>query len=307
MEDDNRQKRQDMSKDFVTEHPEPYDSPRPLPQYFDDSDPSVMYSSDSEGSVDWEDTDEVPEYNSMDEMPSIGANSNAEDTTCDSPASLKWTSKAGEYLRGSYGCGSRATKYREQQRQAKIQQEASKHYNIKSLFQRQHDLNLCQKVVADQASKVIPLGKVDRGKLARLTEKEEAQVKASEDLKRLIELPTEQKKKYGYILPKNQNFYRRHLLVLNFLWIQQQREGFPGLDRRGLARVVAVSNMKGGKTAQMIVHWERSWVEQRIIPERKSRDTKYNASWMNEEDIACAARDFARSQREGKSRNFNRF
>jgi hypothetical protein len=136
--------------------------------------------------------------------------------------------------------------------------------------------------------------------MAVQSRKETARLEALEDLKRLVELPTEQKRKYGHVLPKTGNFYRRHLLVLNFLWIQQRRKDFPGLTRRLLAQTVAVSNNRGTTTARMIVKWERSWVQQRTIPERKSRDIKYNVSWMNEEDIACAARDFARSQGEGK-------
>ena len=292
-----RQKRQVVLEDRVTGEPGPL-------QYIDDSDPSVIYSSDSEDSAYWEETGEDSEGledDTEDEVATIGANNNyAEDIKYHSPASLKWTSGAGEYLRGSYGHGSRATKYREQKRQEKRLQEGSEHYSIKALFKRQQDLNLSLKGVVDQTSDVIPLNTIDHGKLPGPFTNETAQLEAMEDLKRLVELPTEQKRKYGNALSESRNFYRRHLLVLNFLWIQQQRKNFPGLNRRRLAETVAASNKRGSKTARKIIQWEKSWVEQRTIPERKSKNMTCSTSWMNEEDIACAARDFARSQREGK-------
>ena len=88
-------------------------------------------------------------------------------------------------------------------------------------------------------------------------------------------------------------------MVLNFLWLQSNRDAFPGVNRRILVFMITAGNKKGKTTAQRIVQWENSWVSQRVIPERKNR-AACNESWMNEEDILFAAREFIKTQGEGK-------
>jgi hypothetical protein len=218
------------------------------------------------------------------------------ENTHEQSETLKWRSGASKSLRGSYGNGSRTTIFRQQQHQAMLRQEASKHYSIKAMFERQAALNISG---ADRASEVIPLNKVDRGQ--PLHDKRTARLEDSKALKRLIDFPTEQKKKYGYVLSQQRNFYRRHLMVLSFLWALEHRNDFPGMNRRReLAKMVAISYNKGSCIARRIVQWEKLWVECRTIPEKKAKDRNYNTIWMNEEDITCAVRDFARSQGERK-------
>src|SRR5205814_7155202 len=90
-----------------------------------------------------------------------------------------------------------------------------------------------------------PISKLERGKPPSLTEKQEVRHKALQDLKRLLELKTEQIKKYGRVLLTSSCFYRRHLMVMSFFWIQERRKEFPNIDRRGLAKIVASTNRKG--------------------------------------------------------------
>jgi hypothetical protein len=214
---------------------------------------------------------------------------------------MKWLSGAGKSLRGTYGGGSRTTEYRQKQRQAALQQEAASCCSVKALFERQRDLNLAVKETPTSgAPEVSSLRDVEHGKPPGPPAKVIARRDASKDLKRLIELPSEQKKKYGHVLSQKSDFLRRHLLVLNFLWIQDQRQSFANATRKELARIVAASHNRRTETARRIVQWEKSWVEQRTIPQGKWGGEKWNASWMNEEDILCAVRDFARSQGEGK-------
>ena len=50
------------------------------------------------------------------------------------------------------------------------------------------------------------------------------QIKALKDLSRLIELVTEQEKKYGDRLSPHSNYYRRHVMVQQFLQTQLKSE-----------------------------------------------------------------------------------
>ena len=136
---------------------------------------------------------------------------------------MKWSSGAGKSLR-AYGSGSRTTEYSQKQRQATLQQEAVSCYSIKALFKRQHDLKLYVKETPTSgAPEVSSLKDVEHGKSRDPAAKVIARCDASKDLKRLIEFPSKQKKKYGDVLSQKSDFLRRHLLVLNFLWIQDNR------------------------------------------------------------------------------------
>lgn len=275
-----------------------------LPAHFDDSD--VSSTLDSDASDDWDDLDDLDRFMNgsdvsdeaeinPDDETSFKANNNAEDVKT---AVLEWHPGAGKFLRESYGSGSRATLYRQKQRQDSLQREASKCYSIKELFKRQEDRNVARQTT-DEAHEVTPLSRVGLGKSVEATV-EDARSKASMDLKRLVELSTEQTKKYGYILSKNSDFFKRHTMLLSFLWVRQKRENFPGVKLGDLARMVATNYNKGTGYARNLIIWERSWTENRSIPQRKSRKSSANVSWMNEEDISCAARDFVKTQGEGK-------
>ena len=214
-------KRQVVSQDDQLDHSMSqilHTLPR-LPAHFDDSDaPFTLDPDASDGS---DDSDGSGEFgNFLDDSDEVDTNPDNEasfNNKVDAKtAVLEWHPSAGKSLRGSYGSGSRATVYREKQRQDNLQREASKSYSIKDLFKRQEARNL--------AHEVVRLSEIGRGK-----SKDDARSKASSDLKRLMELPTEQSKKYGYVLSKNSDFFKRHIMLLSFLWIQQKREDFPGL------------------------------------------------------------------------------
>ena len=213
---------------------------------------------------------------------------------------LKWTNSAGASLRVTYTGESRMTEWRKQRRQNELRQEASKSLSIAALFQRQKDLNLSMKHrECSEAINVTPISKLERGKPPSLTEKQEVRHKALQDLKRLLELKTEQIKKYGRVLSTSSCFYRRHLMVMSFFWIQERRKEFPNIDRRGLAKIVASTNRKGSYTGTKIIQWERSWIKDRIIPDTKAGKHNHCVSWMDDEGVLIAVRDFARSQGEG--------
>src|SRR6266478_2446496 len=88
---------------------------------------------------------------------------------------------SGEY----HGC--KMTTYRKKKDER--HREASKHLSIKAIFQRQRDLNLS--IAPERVEREPSLSKMETTCQERLD--------AATDLKRLIEHPTEQTKKYGYI------------------------------------------------------------------------------------------------------------
>lgn len=289
-----RQKRHSASQNPVIEQPK-QKSFLSSCKYFEDSDLSEADSSDSGDS---DESNDDSDYGSDDEPDSTSGTDYATANDSHEPShisKLKWRSGAGKYLRGAYGNGSRTTAFRQRQNQAMLHQEASKHYSIKAMFERQTALSL---LGANQASDVIPLNNVDRRQPAGPADKRAARLEASRELKRLVDFPTEQRKKYGYILFHKGNFYRRHQMVLSFLWAQEHRNDFPELTRRGLAKMIAAGYNKGSVIARRIVQWEKSWIKCRTIPEKKTSNKDYNTIWMNEEDITCAVREFARSQGE---------
>jgi hypothetical protein len=66
-------------------------------------------------------------------------------------------------------------------------------------------------------------------------EKENARQEALQDLKRLLDLKGEQKRKYGKLLKPGKDFHRRHLMVASFLMLQQRKHEFQNCRRRDLA------------------------------------------------------------------------
>jgi hypothetical protein len=84
--------------------------------------------------------------------------------------------------------------------------------------------------------------------------------------------------------------------VKQFLLVQKRRR--PGQTRRQLAASVAASFGRGSIVTRNIVQWERAWVTGREIPTRKIPDMY--ASWLDDEDVVMAIRDFARKQGDSK-------
>ena len=106
-----------------------------------------------------------------------------------------------------------------------------------------------------------------------------ARAQALADLNKLLRLKTEQKKKYGCLLQTKPNHYCRHLLVQAFFSMQacklEKPKLFQGKSRRDLAIMAAHSHNARGGTARQIVRWERSWVENRVIPETQAGKNKH--------------------------------
>ncbi len=226
---------------------------------------------------------------------------------------VKWNKEGEDKLRGSYGKGSRSTQMRKQRSARKLEKEASKTYNIQALWQRSRDLGMISAVKSqdglDQAPESLlnngaisaahSLSEIPLGGSPSLSKQEihkQQQIEALEDLTRLLKLVTEQEKKYEDRLSPHSNFYRRHLMVQQFL--QTQLKTQPSQRRRVLALNVARAFGRSNPTARNIVRWERSWLSIRKIPERKERDD--GKSWMYDEEVNDAIRAFARTQGDSK-------
>ena len=108
-------------------------------------------------------------------------------------------------------------------------------------------------------------------------------------LTRLLDLVTEQERKYGYRLGLKSNFYQCHLMVKHFLAIQKR---MPEEKRRDLAELVASTFDRGKTTGRIIISWENSWVDQRKIPGRD--EDKSDPAWMDDEDLRLGICNFAK-------------
>ena len=81
-------------------------------------------------------------------------------------------------------------------------------------------------------------------------------------------------------------------------FLQTQLKSQPSQTRRALSLTIARGFGRGHTTGRNIVRWERSWVNKRIIPERKGRDDYF--SWMDDEELRESMRAFARRQGDSK-------
>ena len=238
--------------------------------------------------------------------------STQQDVSCiSSKVEIKWNKEGEQNLRGGYGKGSKRTQMRHNKSVRDLEKEASKTYNIEALWQRSRDLGMISKannqVGLEQSTELQPnnsvspipsLSDVPPGCTPFSKEQihDNQQVKALEDLNRLLKLVTEQEKQYGDRLSPHSNFYRRHLMVQQFLHTQLQTQS--SSTRRAMALTVAQSFGRGMFTARNIVRWEKSWVSIREIPERKERDD--GDSWMYDEDVNDAIKKFVRIQGDRK-------
>lgn len=55
-------------------------------------------------------------------------------------------------------------------------------------------------------------------------------------------------------------------------FLQTQLKSQPSQTRRDLSLTIARGFGRGHQTGRNIVRWEKSWVEERLIPERKERE-----------------------------------
>ena len=249
------------------------------------------------------------------------------------PKEIRWNKEGENKLRGAYGKGSISSLRRQKLATQKLEKEASNTYSIKALWQRNRDLGFNSQAntpsrpgeslqsqpsdddsrantpsrpgkssksqPGDDVNQLYPLSRVPSGVSPSLSEQELLRIQrieALKDLSRLIDLVTEQENKYGSRLSPYNDVYRRHIMVQQFL--QTQLKSQPSQTRRALSLTIARGFGKGHVTGRNIMRWERSWVEKRIIPERKGRDDYF--SWMDDEELRESMRDFARRQGDSK-------
>jgi hypothetical protein len=227
---------------------------------------------------------------------SIAGSSSSTDAT----RKLQWKREGDDQLRGGYGQGSRSTNKRARKMAQELRNEASKMYSIADMWKRQRDLGLVANSLESEERQSACVSELPRGTAIQSNEeiRKAQRINASKELERLLGLVTEQEKKYGERLLPHGNFYRRHVMVRQFLEIQlgSQRNG----TRRTLSLSVAQCFGRGHATARNIVKWENSWVNDRIIPKRQGQNGY--SPWMDDEELKESIRDFAR--KEGDSKYF---
>ena len=115
-----------------------------------------------------------------------------------------------------------------------LEKEASNTYDIRALWKRGSDLGLISSANSQERlgqlpelqpnnSVSSPLSEIPRGGTSLLSKKDihkGQQIKALDDLNRLLKLVTEQKKKYGTRLSPHSSYYRQHVMVQQFLQFQ---------------------------------------------------------------------------------------
>ena len=143
-----------------------------------------------------------------------------------SKTEIRWNKEGEDRLRGGYGKGSRRTQMRHQKSARELRKEASKTYNIQALWKRSQDLGMLSTANAQaglgQSTESLSSGIVCSSSEIPCDESalpskrqiyRDKQVEALKELTRLMELVTEQEKKYEERLSPHSNFYRRHLMV----------------------------------------------------------------------------------------------
>jgi len=207
---------------------------------------------------------------------------------------LKWHAGAekGSGLRNSYSGSSKSTIKRRRRDQRELERASANTHNILSLFKKQQKKN-------DEEQNITPTSLAVEQESPSDSEESKRQL-AVEELEKLLKSTREQAKKYGRMLPATSDFYRRHLMVRSFLYLQQQKDKLQLSRRRDIAAIVAANFKRGINTGRKIIQWEREWMRHRRIPE--SRAGKHSAclSWLADEGVLCAVREFAVSQGEGK-------
>ncbi|PUU74409.1 hypothetical protein B9Z19DRAFT_1133334 [Tuber borchii] len=223
---------------------------------------------------------------------------------------LIWDEGAGESMRQSYGLGSRKTLYNYRKNKRELAFAAGTSYNIKAVFQRQIDLGIslaaeseggrevAAEEIANRPFRQIAMEELPRGGPGEAVIAEEKDKKnleeATKELGHLSTRKSEQVRRYGGELTGH--LLLRYQLVHSFYLIQKKcKAGW-----RAMALQVANSCGHGYHTARMIIHWERSWREKRIIPARRiGSNGNQVRSIFEDEDILLAVREYMEKSGEG--------
>ena len=233
-------------------------------------------------------------------------------------------------LRGVWGTGSRSTDKRARRTQRQLKIAASQSYSIAGLFERQRDLQLSIRdsstsndVISRACSpshtseNVVPracsLPRTSENGASSLSaipracspprNMEEIRKTASARMDRLLKLSTVQKDMYGIVLDPRSSFHLRHRMVQSFLWLQGKRNQFPDKTQRQLAFITANSFNRGSHTARMIVQWANIWTQGEKLPNTHAGQHNHNFSWMDDEDVTFAVREFIHQQGESEYSN----
>ena len=121
---------------------------------------------------------------------------------------------------------------------------------------------------------------------------------ALEDLQKLLNYKTLQIKKYGHVLFPQTDFHRRHCMVKSFLYLQQN-DSYLKESRKLMASIVAATFNRHGHVARKLLRWEKSWIDSRNIPKTKAGKHRAGLSWLEDEGVLCAVRDFVKTEGEG--------
>ena len=212
-------------------------------------------------------------------------------------STLQWKENAGSTLKRSYGSGSKATEKRRRKNQRDLSLASSGTLNIMELFNRQHELQGSESRSEQGLAAVRPRNDQDH----RQGEQESLRQRALKDLEVLLNLKREQIKKYGHMLDHGGDLYRRHCMVRNFMYLQNERRKSGRIQsRQEMAEVVAITFNCRKHTGRKIITWEKQWIDNGKIPESKAGKHKGRLSWLEDEGILCGVRDFAKSQGEGQ-------
>ncbi len=126
-----------------------------------------------------------------------------------------------------------------------LEKQASKTYDIRALWQRNIELGMAstansqveleqvaESQLIDNVSSISSLN-IPRGGASSLSNQQvlkSQQTKALKDLNKLLKLVTEQEKKYKTRFSPHSNFYRRHIMVQQFLQSQLSSQCSPKLQ-----------------------------------------------------------------------------
>lgn len=218
---------------------------------------------------------------------------------------LGWKPGGDKHLRGAWGAGSQSGIERRVRDGKQYQEQASQSYSLKAMVEKNKTVAAEQAQeraqveerlinISDNAglARDIPITAACNPPISKRQALYNLRVDALESLTRLLDLVTEQEKKYGYRLGLQSNFYQRHLMVKHFLASQKHQK--LRQKRFELAEAVASTFDRGQTTAQNIIHWENSWVDYGKIP--RQDDDENSPVWMDDEDLKISIRNFTKKE-----------
>ena len=113
-----------------------------------------------------------------------------------------------------------------------------------------------------------------------------------------LDLEKKLKSKRTQLTKQNQT---SHLAVLQFMNYQERmQESGKRESRADMALSVSRCFNRGKWFAKKLVSWERSWIDERCIPDGKQGCFTKSKSWFNDEGVMLAAREYLSGAGESK-------